>query len=267
MRYPLIKTLLHKIILILLFIIILIISSITNINASTKFLPSISTTLDEDRETDDIDSPKLVNSSKTRYVYLTFDDGPDPKITPKILDTLKSENVKATFFVIGKNVDYYKKTFKRIVSDGHTIGLHSYTHNLSEVYKSDDAFINEMKKSDKLIKSITGKTTSILRFPGGTFKRMTPSLLNKLHLNNYKIYDWHSSVDDGMYPKTSPDKLVKNALSYGTKGRDIIILLHSRPNNKTTAEALPKLIKHYKSQGYSFKTLSSNTPEYYFYCK
>lgn len=202
-----------------------------------------------------------------KYVYLTFDDGPDPKITPKILDVLKEENVKATFFVIGRNVTYYKKTFNRITNEGHSLGLHSYTHELKDVYKNDESFIAEMKKSQNLIKSITGKEINILRFPGGTFKRMTPELRKKLHSLNYKIYDWHSSVDDGMKPRTAPDDLVKNALSYKTKGKDIIVLLHSRPNNQTTFEALPKLIKHYKSQGYEFKTISENTPEYYFYCK
>lgn len=220
-----------------------------------------------DNPLEDSDGIIPISTTQKKYVYLTFDDGPDPKTTPQILDILKKENVKATFFVIGQNITYYKKTFNRIVNENHTLGLHSYTHDLKEVYKSDSSFINEMTKSRKLIKSLTGKDINILRFPGGTYKRMTPSLKSKLQNMNYKIYDWHSSVDDGMKPRTAPDDLVKNALSYKPKGNHIIVLLHSRPNNQTTADALPKLINYYKTNGYEFRTITTKTPEYYFYCK
>lgn len=247
-----------------------IIYSVLFINYNKVYAKDIYKAKNADEKEDipyDTDSPTLVSSNKEKYVYLTFDDGPDPKTTPKILDTLKKENIKATFFVIGQNITYYKKTFNRIVSEGHALGLHSYTHDLKSVYKSDEAFLNEMQKSQDLINKLTGKEVSILRFPGGTFKRMTPELKNKLHLKNYKIYDWHTSVDDGMKPRTPSDTLVQNAISYKGNQSSIIVLLHNRPNNSTTAEALPKLIQHYKSKGYKFKTISKDTLEYYFYCK
>ncbi|MEF9952795.1 MAG: polysaccharide deacetylase family protein [Clostridium sp.] len=210
-------------------------------------------------------SKDLINSPKT--VYLTFDDGPDPKITPLILDILKKENVNATFFVVGERLNYYPSTLKRIVSEGHKVGLHSYNHILKDVYKTDEAFINQMSMCDKLLQKRFNIETKIIRFPGGTFKRLSPKLLSKIHAKGYKIYDWHTSVGDGMYPRTDPNKLVENAISTKTKPNHIIVLLHNRPNNKNTVLALPKLIKHYKSLGYNFKILDEKTPEYYFYCK
>ncbi|WP_332665180.1 polysaccharide deacetylase family protein [Clostridium sp.] len=211
------------------------------------------------------DSTNLSSPKKT--IYLTFDDGPDTKTTPVILDILKKEKVPATFFVVGERLNYYPSTFKRMVNDGHKIGLHSYNHILKDVYKSDAAFISQMEKSDKLLQNKFNIKTNIIRFPGGTYKRLSPTLLSKLHKCGYKVYDWHTSVGDGMYPSTPPDKLIENAISTKTKRNNIIVLLHNRPNNKNTALALPKLIKHYKSLGYTFKVLDESTPEYYFYCK
>lgn len=258
-------TFFNKILIFILIISFFNIYSIKNVYANNINVHSYED--DNDKNDNESECPTLLSASKEKNVYLTFDDGPDPKVTHQILDTLKQENIKATFFVIGQNINYYKKPFNRIVNEGHSIGLHSYTHELKDVYKSDESFLSEMEKSQSLIKNLTGQTVSILRFPGGTFKRLTPTLLDKLHAKNYKIYDWHATVDDGMKPRTSANKLVENAISYKGKNNDIIVLLHNRYNNSTTAEALPKLIKHYKSLGYTFKSISNDTPEYYFYCK
>lgn len=225
------------------------------------------TNRDDNQEEEEYDCPTLLSASNNKRVYLTFDDGPDPKVTPQILDILKKENVKATFFVIGENINYYGKSFARIVNEGHEIGLHSYNHELKDVYKSNKAFISQMEQSQQLIEKLTGKTVSILRFPGGTYKRMNKELYSSLNSRGFKIYDWHATVDDGMKPKTSPNKLIENAISYKGKNDDIIVLLHNRSNNSTTAEALPKLIAHYRSLGYEFSTITKDTPEYYFYCK
>lgn len=215
---------------------------------------------------DNVDS-FISQGNSPKNIYLTFDDGPDTKTTPLILDILKKEDVKATFFVVGERLNYYPSTFKRIVNEGHKIGLHSYNHILKDLYSSDLAFINQMQKTDKLLQNKFNVKTSIIRFPGGTFKRLSPSLLSKIHNCGYKVYDWNTSVGDGMYPSTPPDKLVENAISTKLKRNNIIVLLHNRPNNQNTVAALPKLIKHYKSLGYTFKVIDESTPEYYFYCK
>ncbi|WDC83244.1 polysaccharide deacetylase family protein [Caloramator sp. mosi_1] len=86
------------------------------------------------------------DSSKVKTVYLTFDDGPSYKITNQILDVLKQKEVKATFFLIGNKVEERKEVVKRIYYEGHSIGLHSYTHKMKQIYKSEDNFIEEMKK-------------------------------------------------------------------------------------------------------------------------
>ena len=100
-----------------------------------------------------------------KTVYLTFDDGPSDKVTPKILDVLKSENVKATFFIIGNQAVSRKNILKREFDEGHTIAVHSYTHRYGEIYASEQSLLNDIDKCNEIIKSVTGEYSSVYRFP------------------------------------------------------------------------------------------------------
>lgn len=198
-----------------------------------------------------------------KVIYLTFDDGPSV-ITDKILDILKENNIKATFFLIGNQIAGFENTVKRMHKEGHGIGLHTYTHKFKRIYSNNDTFIKEMNDCRSEILKITDTNTNIIRFPGGSRKRLNNEFLNKLHKNNFKIYDWNVQVSDGINPKTPSSKLFREA----TKGTDsispIILLMHCDYMHKTTCKALPKIIEYYKNQGYVFKPITEGTPELYF---
>lgn len=198
-----------------------------------------------------------------KVIYLTFDDGPSI-ITNKVLDILKENDVKATFFLIGNQIDGFEDTVKRIHNDGHSIGLHTYTHKSKRIYSSGDAFIKEMVQCREKINEVIGMSPNIIRFPGGSRKHLSEAYLNKLHSCNFKIYDWNVDTTDGLTPKTSPDRLYRQATKDSEKISNIILLMHCDYMHKNTCKALPKVISYYKNQGYEFKPITENTPELYF---
>ena len=171
--------------------------------------------------------------------------------------------MKGTFFVVGSQIKDREKILKRIYDDGHSIGLHTYSHNYKKIYSSQENFIEEMKKTADEINSVIGISPSGIRFPAGSKKRLNNSLLEKLHKNNYKVYDWNVNIFDGINPNLSAQKLYKNAINIKNIHL-VILLMHCNTNNKKTCEALPMIIEYYKSQGYEFKTISNETPEFYF---
>lgn len=198
-----------------------------------------------------------------KIVYLTFDDGPTI-ITNHLLDTLKECNAKATFFVVGKEICGREDLLKRIYNEGHSIGLHTFSHNFKEIYKSDDTFIQEMLDTQKKVKEITGSSTNFIRFPGGSAKHLTSEMLEKLHKNNLKVYDWNSSIEDGVNPHLSVHQLVNNAKKVHHGDDRIILLMHCNSNNINTIKALPEIIDYYRSNGYAIEPITSGTPEYHY---
>ena len=200
----------------------------------------------------------------SKIAYLTFDDGPTYVVTDALLDALKKENVKATFFVVGKEIEGKESILKRIYNEGHSIGLHTYSHNFKKIYSSTEAFIDEMNRTSNKIEEVTGLAPKIIRFPGGSSKRLNAFVLEELHKNNFKVYDWNVNVCDGINPGLSISELVVN--SQVIKGnKDVaIVLMHCNFNNKNTVKALPKIIEHYVNSGYEFKTITEDTPEYYY---
>ncbi|MDY6012553.1 polysaccharide deacetylase family protein [Clostridium sp.] len=202
-------------------------------------------------------------NSNEKIIYLTFDDGPSNKIMPNILDTLKKEQVNATFFIIGDQIKGNEKILKRVHEEGHSIGLHSVTHKKCNLYSSNDCFLKEMLKDQKLINEVVGISPTILRFPYGanndTYK-LTKSMVDLLHKNNLKIYDWNLDSGDGANHNLNPSTYIKNSKS----NKDMIILLmHCGNMNKNTANALPEIISYYKSKGYTFRKIDETTPEYF----
>ncbi len=199
-----------------------------------------------------------------KIVYLTFDDGPSDPITDKVLDILKTNNVKATFFVIGNQINGLEGVVKRIHEEGHSIGLHTYTHKFKRIYSNNDSLINEMNQCQSEINKVIGVSPTIIRFPGGSKKHLTPGLLNTLHKQNFKIYDWNMETLDGITPKLSPYKIYKDATNNSENLSTIVLLLHCDYMHKNTCIALPKIIKYYKDQGYKFEPIKNDTPELYF---
>ncbi|WP_125152400.1 polysaccharide deacetylase family protein [Clostridium rectalis] len=211
------------------------------------------------------DSENVISPDENRkVVYLTFDDGPTHVITNQLLDVLKEYNVKATFFVVGKEIEDKEDILLRIYKEGHGIGLHTYSHNYKKVYSNEEIFVDEMLSTQKYIKDITGFHSNIIRFPGGSVPHLNTNFLNKLHDNNLLVYDWNIDLKDGMYPNLTSEQLVSNSKKYRGNPDRFIILMHCNFNNKNTVKALPKIIEYYKELGCDFRAINGNTKEYYY---
>jgi peptidoglycan/xylan/chitin deacetylase (PgdA/CDA1 family) len=207
------------------------------------------------------------NSENKKIIYLTFDDGPSTNVTNKMLDILKEQNVKATFFVVGYKITDREDILQRIHKEGHSIGLHTYTHIYRKIYANEDAFIDEMKKTSAEVNRAIGIEPKLIRFPSGSKNHLSQHLLEKLHANNYKIYDWNLCASDGIDHNIKADKLYKEATRKCINPNKIFLLMHCDSNNKNTCASLEKIIKYYKDLGYEFKTINPDTPEYYFRIK
>jgi len=206
-------------------------------------------------------SPLIKNNDKV--IYLTFDDGPSI-MTDKVLDILKDNDVKATFFIIGNQIKDQEAVVKRIFNEGHSIGLHTYTHTYKNIYPSRKGFISEMLKSQNEINSLIGIKPTTIRFPSGSRKHLTKTFLEQLHSYNFKVYDWNACMSDGVNCKTPADKLYRDATKTKDTEHPIILLMHCDYMHKNTCIALPKVIKYYKDNGYEFKIINDKTPETYF---
>jgi peptidoglycan/xylan/chitin deacetylase (PgdA/CDA1 family) len=207
---------------------------------------------------------KTVATNKKKIIYLTFDDGPSSAVTSNVLDVLKENRVKATFFLIGNLIKGREAVVKRIYNEGNSIGLHSYTHNYEKIYSDEDNFIEEMIDCRNEINKVVGIAPNIIRFPGGSHKRLSNSFLKKLHDKNFKVYDWNLENSDGLKPKTPSCELYEKAINGSEKKNKIILLLHCTDNHKNTCKALPQIIKYYKSKGYEFRRITEETKELYF---
>jgi peptidoglycan-N-acetylglucosamine deacetylase len=205
--------------------------------------------------------------SDEKVIYLTFDDGPSRGPCSEILDILKEENVKGTFFILGNEIKGNEDVLKRIYDEGHSIGLHSMTHEKKNLYNNENDFLNEMLKVQDLIEKTIGFKSNILRFPFGannnTYK-LKKSLVELLHNNNFKIYDWTVDTRDGELYNASPETFIKNSRS---KNNNITLLMHCGSANKNSPKALKSIISYYKENNYTFKTIDQSTPEIFHYVK
>lgn len=179
-------------------------------------------------------------------VYLTFDDGPS-KQTEKILDILDEYGVKATFFVVGKEGDTVKERLQMIYERGHTIGMHSYTHDYANIYESIEAFRADFLKCKKYIYDATGVETKYFRFPGGSSNRLGKIDMNEvvefLEEQGVEYYDWNISSGDGGGTLMPTDVIVENCTKDILRYDTSIILMHDSAGKTTTVEALPQMIE------------------------
>lgn len=180
-----------------------------------------------------------------RRVYLTFDDGPSSS-TGDILDILQKYEVKATFFVTGKEDAFYQPLYKRIVEDGHTLGMHSYSHKYSEVYSSLDGFQTDLHKLQTFLYETTGVWSKLYRFPGGSSNTVSKVDMAKLadYLDHEEIvyFDWNVASGDDR-AGTTIEQLVSNVLTGVPKYRNCVILMHDAADKKNMVEALPQIIQ------------------------
>lgn len=200
-----------------------------------------------------------------KVIYLTFDDGPSNSITPALLDILKEENVKATFFVLnhGSSMDYL---IKREYEEGHTVALHGNTHNYRQIYSSSKAFFDDLSIIQNKVKAITGETPMIIRFPGGssnTISRFNPGIMSTLTKEaknrGYHYFDWNVGSGDSGDVHTA-EAVYQNVIR-GLGNNNNVILMHDFNGNYKTLHAIKKIIQYGKNHGYKFERITMGTPE------
>lgn len=197
----------------------------------------------------------LAQDSKTaeKIVYLTFDDGPS-KNTIQVLDLLKKEGIKATFFVLGEQVERNPEIAKRIVDEGHAIGNHSYNHVYKQLYGSFTEFADQIMKTDDAIFKATKVRTTLVRAPGGTYTNFDQGYFDALAAAGYRVHDWN--VDSGDSKRSGVPAAEIIATMKGSKLSDTLnVLLHDGSGHEESVKALPAIIDYYKSKGYSFALL------------
>jgi len=195
-------------------------------------------------------------------IYLTFDDGPSAR-TPEVLQILREENVKATFFVIGRADGQSRQWMKDIVADGHTLGMHTYTHNYDQIYASVEAYLDDMYQIFTLIKDATGVTPTVFRFPGGSINgynyEVSQDILSEMLRRGFVPYDWNISSGDASGSDTTSDMILNNVVG-GASGTDRgIVLMHDASPKYTTVAALRPMITQLRNMGFRFDCLHPET--------
>lgn len=194
-----------------------------------------------------------------KIAYLTFDDGPSSNITPQILQILKDEGIKATFFVLGSRVELYPELVKQEYEEGHYIANHGYSHDYTLVYASANAVLDEYNRTEALIKKAIGNeeySSYLFRFPGGSsggkyadIKKEAKELLKE---NNIEYINWNALTNDAVGSPTAES--IINDLKSTASGKDkIVILMHDSGSKQLTVDTLPEIIAYLKNEGYEFK--------------
>lgn len=214
---------------------------------------------------EDADLPDAERYPGKQLVYLTFDDGPS-KYTDEILDILKEHDVKATFFVLAQ--EGYDDQYNRIIAEGHTLGMHSYTHKYSEIYKDLDSFkLDIVSLSDFLIGK-TGIRPRFYRFPGGSSNDVSDvpaeDMIHFLTEQGYVYYDWNVTSEDASSTMKDTNVIVRNVLNgIGNKSHSVV-LMHDAATKRTTVEALPIIIESLqKKDNVVFLPITDKTEQVY----
>lgn len=203
---------------------------------------------------------KNIYHTDKKVAYLTFDDGPSNN-THQILDILKQNNIKATFFVLGSQVEIFPETTNRIYNEGHYIANHGYSHKYSEIYQSPEQVLNEFNQCNQIVAktiNVPEYNSHLFRFPGGSvggkYAELKKQAITLLEQNDILHVDWNSLTGDSEKVNPTEEYLMDN-LQKTTEGKNsLVILMHDAQAKKITAETLPKVIEYLQQQGYSFES-------------
>lgn len=200
---------------------------------------------------------KIYNSEK-KIAYLTFDDGPS-KNTKQILDVLKQYNIKATFFVLGSQVEIFPETTNRIYNEGHYIANHGYSHKYSYIYQSPEQVLNEFNQCNQIVANtinVPEYNSHLFRFPGGSvggkYAELKKQAITLLEQNEILYIDWNSLTGDSEKANPTEEYLMNNLQKTTEEKNVVVVLMHDAQAKQITAETLPKVIEYLISQGYEF---------------
>lgn len=201
--------------------------------------------------------------SETKRVFLTFDDGPSQTVTPKVLDTLKSEKIKATFFLLGSRVELEPDIVKREYEEGHYLASHGYSHVYSKIYASPQSVLDEYNKCISAIRNAIGQpeyNPHLFRYPGGywggKYASVKKEALQLLEQNDILHIDWNALTSDAAGAKTT-EEFISELDKTVPKHNSVVVLMHDAGNKTATANALPTIIKYFRDQGFEFENFYS----------
>lgn len=190
-----------------------------------------------------------------KTMYLTFDDGPSSKYTEQILDVLKKKDIQATFFVVGENVRKHPEIAKRIVEEGHTIGIHCNWHDYDMLYESVESYVADFEKAYQIVYEVTGVEAKLFRFPGGSInaynKKVYEEIIEEMRTKGFVYFDWNASLEDAV-TKSTPEELIQNAKSSTMGRKKVVLLAHDIVEN--TALCLETLLEEFPE--YKFEPLT-----------
>ncbi len=209
-----------------------------------------------------IDVPEnMATESDTHQVYLTFNSVPGDN-TLAILDVLAQYQIKATFFVVGSTDEEDRAIYQRIVNEGHTLGMHSFSNQYSLIYSSTDAFRQDYKKISDYLYELTGLRSMFYRFPGGSGNQISnvnmAEFADILKQEEITYFDWNVSAGDAAANYTKDDVL-HNVLGGISKYKTSVVLLHDGNNKSETVAALGNLISQLQQQGAQILPIDENT--------
>jgi len=202
-----------------------------------------------------VDPPEEYGEPEGKVAYLTFDDGPSSR-TAGVLDVLDEYGIKATFFVITNKLDV--DMLKRIAEGGHTIGIHTHSHQYKQIYSSIEEYLDDFNSAFTTIHEATGIKPDIFRFPGGSINAYNRGFYQELNSEmlrrGFVYYDWNVSSGDSA-PNMSSDKVYQNIVQKIGCQDNLIVLMHDSQQKYASLRALPRVIEYLQSQGYSFAPL------------
>lgn len=197
--------------------------------------------------------------SGDKVIHLTFDDGPSSSVTPQILDILKENKIKATFFVLGSNVNKHPELIQRMAREGHAIANHSFSHDMKYIYADANNFMDEINKTRDAIVNIAGEKAyaGVFRFPGGAFREERAEFKEILIENNIPFVNWNCLTGDSETKNPVSANLYNRAIrTANDSGQDsLVLLMHDSNQKQATVDSLPAIIKYFKDNGYRFDVI------------
>lgn len=203
---------------------------------------------------------KEIYKCETKRAFLTFDDGPSQN-TKDILNILKENNIKATFFVLGSQVEVFPETTNRIYNEGHYIANHGYSHIYSNIYQTPENVLNEYNQCNEIVANtiqVPEYNSHLFRFPGGSvggkYVEIKRQAIELLEQNNILYIDWNSLTGDSEKVNPSEEYLMNNLQMTTNEKNSIVILMHDSQAKRITVDFLPKVIEYLKQQGFEFES-------------
>ena len=209
-----------------------------------------------------LEEENLAGDGDIHKVYLTFEDGPSDH-TGEILDILAQYDVKATFFVVGKEDEESQALYQRIADEGHTLGMHSYSNKYSQIYQSDEAFEEDFERLRDELYQVTGVNSIYYRFPGGSSNQISnvpmSDFIHYLNEQGVIYYDWNVSAGDAASNAYSSEEIVANVMDDVVKYKTSVVLLHDASDKSATVEALAPLIEALNEMGAEILPIDEDT--------